>query len=511
MVRLSLFVRISILATLAPLGASLAAAQQVVLLDFSMPGCAPCRQMDPVVSRLQQEGFPVRKVDGTRQPQVAQQFRVDRYPTFVLVADGQEVWRSVGLQSYDGLRQLLVTATQQTAMAASNQTPPVVPATFAGPPPQAGGGFQVGSDLGPAPAVTIPGVNDTARARTPAAAVTNSSQPTRPATDGPNPDQLLSASVRLKVKEGSGNSFGTGTIIDARAGEALVLTCGHLFRSDAAQATGPPTISVELFQPVGGGAVRVAERVTGQLISFDLENDVALVSIRPAGAAQVAHVAASPTAAMVGQPTWSVGCDRGADPTVRSGRVTSTDKYQRPPSLTTTGAPVVGRSGGGLFNARGEVVGVCFGADEPGNEGFYAKLTSIHAELDKLGLTEIYRGGPAAAAPAAVAATTPAPVKPPAEEPATIATTGGMVPVHPRGSSPLVRGQDSFAPTQPASLTATERAALQELSRRAADSEVVCVIRPKEPGGKSEVITLDSVSPQFLQALQSMGGGPTRQ
>jgi hypothetical protein len=32
-------------------------------------------------------------------------------------------------------------------------------------------------------------------------------------------------------------------------------------------------------------------------------------------------------------------------------------------------------------------------------------------------------------------------------------------------------------------------------------SEVVCVIRPNEPGGKSEVITLDSVSPEFVRGL----------
>jgi len=32
-------------------------------------------------------------------------------------------------------------------------------------------------------------------------------------------------------------------------------------------------------------------------------------------------------------------------------------------------------------------------------------------------------------------------------------------------------------------------------------SEVVCVIRPNEPGGKSEVITLDNVSPEFVRDL----------
>ena len=41
---------------------------------------------------------------------------------------------------------------------------------------------------------------------------------------------LLAATVRLRVEDAQGRSFGTGTIIDARSGEALVITCGHLFR-----------------------------------------------------------------------------------------------------------------------------------------------------------------------------------------------------------------------------------------------------------------------------------------
>ena len=42
--------------------------------------------------------------------------------------------------------------------------------------------------------------------------------------------QCLASSVRLKIEDADGNSVGSGTIIDARAGEALVLTCGHIFR-----------------------------------------------------------------------------------------------------------------------------------------------------------------------------------------------------------------------------------------------------------------------------------------
>ena len=45
-----------------------------------------------------------------------------------------------------------------------------------------------------------------------------------------------------------------------------------------------------------------------------------------------------------------------------------------------------GRSGGGLFNEKGELIGVCYAADYEGNEGLYAALDSIHDEVVRLNL-----------------------------------------------------------------------------------------------------------------------------
>ena len=297
------------------------ASPQTVLLDFWLPTCGPCRQMDPHIQQLQREGFPVRKIDGSRQAQFAQQFGVNRYPTLVMISDGRVVRKAQGYHSYQQLRQLLasggVTAPLGRAPMANTRPAPrqradsgVVPATFAGPAPAPEAAYQVGSDLGPAaPAITIPGVQadprevaDQARQRQGAASQVASA-------GGPNPNQLLSASVRIKVRDASGSSFGTGTIIDSRQGEALVLTCAHLFR-DGSKQVSTSGISVELFQPAAGG-VRVVGNVAAQVLSYDFERDVALVSIRPPGAVEVARVAASPSAAVVGGQVWSVGCDQG--------------------------------------------------------------------------------------------------------------------------------------------------------------------------------------------------------
>ena len=72
--------------------------------------------------------------------------------------------------------------------------------------------------------------------------------------------RLLAASVRLRIDDPDGHSTGSGTIIDARAGEALVLTCGHIFRDSKGAEKSASTCSVPC-------ALRGVE---GRLISYDL-------------------------------------------------------------------------------------------------------------------------------------------------------------------------------------------------------------------------------------------------
>jgi hypothetical protein len=278
--------------------------------------------------------------------------------------------------------------------------------------------------------------------------------------------ELISSSVRLRVDDSAGHSYGTGTIIDARSGEALIITCGHLFRDS--KGKGP--VLVELFAATPQG-VRVVGKVPGQVIDYNLDRDIGWVSIRPEGSVRAAPVA--PTQAVVdrGDRVTSVGCDHGKDPTALATRVTNVDRYQGPPNIEAGGAPVEGRSGGGLFNSTGQLIGVCFAADYEGNEGLYTALESIHDELDRLGLSDIYRAAENAGPPVNQTASQSMPAE---------ATDSGIA---------------------PANLNRVEQAARDEIVARAADAEVICIIRPREPGGKSEVITLDRVSPEFVRAL----------
>ena len=136
-----------------------------------------------------------------------------------------------------------------------------------------------------------------------------------------NHDKLLAATVRLRVDEAQSHAYGTGTIIDSRSGQALVITCGHLFR----ESKGKGPVTVELFEPVPGG-VRAAGQVRAQVISYNLERDIALVGIwpsRPGGgragctkarpsvaatawSASAAAMATIPLRWRRGSPSWTV-------------------------------------------------------------------------------------------------------------------------------------------------------------------------------------------------------------
>ena len=50
----------------------------------------------------------------------------------------------------------------------------------------------------------------------------------------------------------------------------------------------------------------------------------------------------------------------------------------------------VGRSGGGLFDQQGRLIGVCNAADAEGNEGIYAAAQVVYAQINRLGLGHLF-------------------------------------------------------------------------------------------------------------------------
>jgi len=291
-----------------------------------------------------------------------------------------------------------------------------------------------------------------------------------------NPDQIArAASVRLKVEDATGYGFGTGTVIDVHDGEALVVTCGHLFR----ESKGKGKITADVF-PTGP-----AQTVDGQLITYDLDRDIALVSIR-AGGVRPASVAPPGRVVRAGESAFTLGCDKGADPSVKTTQITAVNKYRGKPNYTAAGQPVDGRSGGGLFTADGYLIGVCNAADPQDNEGIYAGLASIHWQLDQIGQAEIYQRSSQVAAAAS------------APRDSGIALTSAQAPVAAPAATPPAM------PEMPATFNSAVGTAAQSFAPVAAgdDTEIVFIVRSKrDPSQRSEVYVVDQAAPDLVARI----------
>jgi hypothetical protein len=184
------------------------------------------------------------------------------------------------------------------------------------------------------------------------------------------------ASVRIRVRDAQGINYGSGTVIDSRAGRSLVLTCGHIFRGVPKNAT----IEVDRFE----GKKAIAHR--GTIITYDLKADVGLMSIETDKPVPTARLAPADGGPRRGDSLVGIGCGGGRLPLKIAVRVTGVNVYLGPGNLECTGMPQQGRSGGGLFDQSGRLVGVCFAAEPRNRRGLYASLQPIHSLLKKVGL-----------------------------------------------------------------------------------------------------------------------------
>jgi thioredoxin 1 len=81
---------------------------KIVLVDFWASWCAPCRMMAPVLNDVAKElsgNLHVGKVNIEQYQSLAQKFKVRSIPTLILVKNGIEVNRFVGIKSKDFLLQ----------------------------------------------------------------------------------------------------------------------------------------------------------------------------------------------------------------------------------------------------------------------------------------------------------------------------------------------------------------------------------------------------------------------
>ena len=434
------------------------AAPKVELLDFTATYCPACRTMDPIVDRMKQAGYPVRRIDISAHPDLTQRFRVDLLPTFIVLRDGREVGRIVGPTPEANLRQLVRSAVPRKKS---------VPKTAGAP------------ERKSTPETRLASTESLAPKRRPEDEIRlNSERPERkrPAIRGQAPSKAkpspMSASVRVKLSNSVRTNSGSGTIIDNHPdGWALILTCAHVVNGlDTAEAL----VEVDLFQD--------GEHVTyqGRVLEHNIDADVGLITIRteePLPFAKIANAFAKPRE---GDDVFSIGCGLGEAPTMRHMNVVEVDRYDGPANIECSTVPEQGRSGGALFNKQGEIIGVCSAADEKRDEGLYAGPQAIFDILTQVGVHHLFEAESSAT-----------PERPPVLE------VAGDLPDDQVLSE--IRDSDALS--------------LRDALSESGLSEVTCIIRPLDGAGKSRVVIIHQVSEEFLALLEggSTGaeGGPT--
>ncbi|TWT67072.1 trypsin-like peptidase domain-containing protein [Allorhodopirellula solitaria] len=470
-----------------------------ILLEFSSSNCPPCRAMQPIVSELIARGVPVRQVDVQAEPQLVQRYQIRSTPTYVVVQDGREVTRLVGAQTaaqlYTALKQnpggeLVPTRSELAGPTPTIQDPQtrLAPMTSPSRSLAQSSDRSIRSELGPSSQpgssnaasgdqwqslASLPSTDAAPPART--ASVRSEAMPN--ATLANAVERAQAATVRLRVHDGRGYGAGTGTIIDVHGEEALVLTCGHLFRD----GDGKGKIEVDLFV---AGQPRT---VIGQLIDYDAgDRDIGLVAIRPDMPVQPVEVVQASDVLKVGQPAFSFGCDRGDPPSRRDTRITGVNKYNQNiggSNLEISGAPIDGRSGGGLFDERGRLVGVCNAADYKSDIGIYTGPGAIHWQLDRVQLERLYQDAPAES----LASNETEPLSP-----AAATSSSGSLPTN----------MNQFAGVEATGSAAAAPQGTSDLAAATADTEMIVIIRDRNGNSHEQVLTLHEPDAHLVQQIR---------
>ena len=467
-----------------PQASSTPEASRYQLLEFTATWCGPCQEMSGLIHRLQRQGYPIRQIDVEKRRDVANRFKVNSMPTFIMLADGKEVTRFVGKQSEQDLLALfqqmakkyptqkveteLVDLKSQPATDVPVETPKAKKPFFNVP-------FLTKKDE-PQDALTneeleIRGNNDSldpaeqAEDRADSVSVEIASDP-------------IGASVRLRIKDAKGLNLGSGTIIFSEAGRTIILTCGHIFRNLEEGSR----IEVDLFVD---GEVR---SYLGEALDYNLEADVGLISIATETAMKAALLHDPAVNVEVGHEVFSIGCGGGEKPTLQKLSVTSLNRYLGPDNVECTGVPVQGRSGGGLFNAEGKLVGVCIAADPKEQRGLYAGLKPVFDILVEAKLI---------ADPAQTKATESRELVTTSQE----TLTGD----HDESAEIAATMQQTQleipADADAAAMIETQLGSLAE-GNSLEGAEVVCIIRPvKESRAASRVVIIHRASPKFVNYL----------
>ena len=83
--------------------------EKTVLIDFYAEWCGPCKMMAPIIEKVAEnnEDVKVVKINVDEAQDIAMKYQVMSIPTLVVIKDGKEAKRSVGLIGQDDIENLI--------------------------------------------------------------------------------------------------------------------------------------------------------------------------------------------------------------------------------------------------------------------------------------------------------------------------------------------------------------------------------------------------------------------
>ena len=84
--------------------------EKIVLLEFWASWCGPCKMLSPIVDEVAEEigdTVKVGKINVDEESDLASNYQIMSIPTLVVIKDGKEVKRSVGVISKDEVKKLV--------------------------------------------------------------------------------------------------------------------------------------------------------------------------------------------------------------------------------------------------------------------------------------------------------------------------------------------------------------------------------------------------------------------
>ena len=80
-------------------------AEGMVLVDFFADWCGPCKMLSPIVDEVAEENTDIKvcKINVDEEPELAMRYNVMSIPTLVVIQNGEEVNKSLGLFSKEDI------------------------------------------------------------------------------------------------------------------------------------------------------------------------------------------------------------------------------------------------------------------------------------------------------------------------------------------------------------------------------------------------------------------------